>query len=92
LKEEGDSSHVNQTYNKFVAKSNKTCRKSGWVSYKIISGSGRFTRQIWFILVFIFSEAPNLRLGPPHLKLATWILKQGYHFQNGPRKSWRSCA
>jgi hypothetical protein len=29
LKEEGDSSHVNQTYNKFVAKSNKTCRKSG---------------------------------------------------------------
>jgi hypothetical protein len=58
LNEEGDSSHENQAYDKFVAKSDKSM-------HGITSGSDRFTRLIGLMWVSLLSKVPNLRLGQP---------------------------
>jgi hypothetical protein len=52
LKEEGDSSHVNQAYDKFVAKSDKSLKREGLQLLRVAPGANKIIDQ-WAIIIVV---------------------------------------
>ena len=88
MQQEGDSLHVNQSYDKFLAKSNKVHNREWSV---MISNTNNINRGAIDYHVLLHAsiytiQATTKKTGRCHFKIETWIHWQEYNFLSGVRE------